>query len=108
MPTAARRPRAWHSPAERGENAESSHPYGRAWLSWRTAKCLRWREKKSGAEGSRTLDLLNAIQALSQLSYGPTTAGSRRPPPIAVYPGVVNVSGRALRPAPARARMGFT
>ena len=24
-----------------------------------------------GAEGSRTLDLLNAIQALSQLSYGP-------------------------------------
>jgi hypothetical protein len=28
--------------------------------------------KKSGAEGSRTLDLLNAIQALSQLSYGPT------------------------------------
>ena len=29
-----------------------------------------------GAEGSRTLDLLNAIQALSQLSYGPT--GFRR------------------------------
>ena len=26
---------------------------------------------KSGAEGSRTPDLLNAIQALSQLSYGP-------------------------------------
>ena len=25
-----------------------------------------------GAEGSRTPDLLNAIQALSQLSYGPT------------------------------------
>ena len=25
-----------------------------------------------GAEGNRTLDLLNAIQALSQLSYGPT------------------------------------
>ena len=30
------------------------------------------REMASGAEGSRTLDLLNAIQALSQLSYGPT------------------------------------
>ena len=30
------------------------------------------REWQSGAEGSRTLDLLNAIQALSQLSYGPT------------------------------------
>src|SRR4028119_469058 len=28
-----------------------------------------------GAEGSRTLDLLNAIQALSQLSYGPTQDG---------------------------------
>src|SRR4029079_16223094 len=29
-----------------------------------------------GAEGNRTLDLLNAIQALSQLSYGPTRPGS--------------------------------
>jgi hypothetical protein len=27
-----------------------------------------------GADGSRTHDLLNAIQALSQLSYGPTDA----------------------------------
>ena len=27
--------------------------------------------RRSGAEGSRTPDLLNAIQALSQLSYGP-------------------------------------
>jgi len=27
----------------------------------------------SGAEGNRTPDLLNAIQALSQLSYGPNT-----------------------------------
>ena len=26
---------------------------------------------RSGAEGSRTPDLLNAIQALSQLSYSP-------------------------------------
>jgi hypothetical protein len=30
-------------------------------------------ERPSGAEGSRTPDLLNAIQALSQLSYGPDT-----------------------------------
>jgi hypothetical protein len=30
------------------------------------------RAKGGGAEGNRTLDLLNAIQALSQLSYGPT------------------------------------
>ena len=28
-----------------------------------------------GAERDRTADLLNAIQALSQLSYGPTMAG---------------------------------
>src|SRR4029434_366458 len=34
------------------------------------------RNGRSGAEESRTPDLLNAIQALSQLSYGPTTAGS--------------------------------
>jgi hypothetical protein len=30
-------------------------------------------EPFSGAEGNRTPDLLNAIQALSQLSYGPNT-----------------------------------
>ena len=30
------------------------------------------RESNGGADGSRTHDLLNAIQALSQLSYGPT------------------------------------
>ena len=30
-------------------------------------------EDTDGAEGSRTPDLLNAIQALSQLSYGPST-----------------------------------
>jgi hypothetical protein len=29
-------------------------------------------QKFGGADGSRTHDLLNAIQALSQLSYGPT------------------------------------
>ena len=28
--------------------------------------------KIGGAEGNRTLDLLNAIEALSQLSYSPT------------------------------------
>jgi hypothetical protein len=35
-----------------------------------------------GAKGSRTPDLLNAIQALSQLSYGPTqdaVSGRSRP-----------------------------
>ena len=30
------------------------------------------KRKSGGAKGSRTPDLLNAIQALSQLSYGPT------------------------------------
>jgi hypothetical protein len=29
-------------------------------------------QKFGGADGNRTHDLLNAIQALSQLSYGPT------------------------------------
>src|SRR5689334_1667352 len=38
----------------------------------------------SGAEGSRTLDLLNAIQALSQLSYGPTRG--RKPSRDALIP----------------------
>jgi hypothetical protein len=33
---------------------------------------MRIFRKSGGAEGNRTLDLLNAIQALSQLSYGPT------------------------------------
>jgi hypothetical protein len=31
----------------------------------------------NGAEGDRTPDLLNAIQALSQLSYGPARVPSR-------------------------------
>jgi hypothetical protein len=33
----------------------------------------------SGAEGNRTPDLLNAIQALSQLSYSPGSVGPRSP-----------------------------
>ena len=33
----------------------------------------------SGAEGSRTLDLLHAMQALSQLSYGPLCANGAVP-----------------------------
>lgn len=34
------------------------------------------REKDGGARRNRTADLLNAIQALSQLSYGPTVAAT--------------------------------
>ena len=34
------------------------------------------RGEGGGAGGNRTRDLLNAIQALSQLSYGPTERGS--------------------------------
>jgi hypothetical protein len=37
------------------------------------------RSGTSGAEGNRTPDLLNAIQALSQLSYGPDRTSYRRP-----------------------------
>ncbi len=36
-------------------------------------------QKISGAEGSRTLDLLHAMQALSQLSYGPLGVSSLIP-----------------------------
>ncbi len=31
----------------------------------------RTKDLSGGAEGNRTLDLMNAIHALSQLSYGP-------------------------------------
>ena len=35
---------------------------------------------KSGADRARTDDLLHAMQALSQLSYGPNSLGNRRCP----------------------------
>ena len=50
----------------------SSHVPG-----WRTSGCAGSRQLRrisGGAKGSRTPDLLNAIQALSQLSYGPGRA----------------------------------
>jgi hypothetical protein len=40
-------------------------------LALRAIGQLSYVEKANGAEGDRTLDLLNAIQALSQLSYSP-------------------------------------
>jgi hypothetical protein len=49
------------------------HPdrsWGKKWRATRSSGLSR--AKGGGAEGNRTLDLLNAIQALSQLSYGPT------------------------------------
>src|SRR6478752_8515716 len=42
----------------------------------RTNICLPWRP--SGGEGNRTPDLLNAIQALSQLSYAPGPLGNTK------------------------------
>ena len=47
----------WNGPGKIGLPPEALHYY---------------RAKNGGADGSRTHDLLNAIQALSQLSYGPT------------------------------------
>ncbi len=38
-----------------------------------------WVVSCGGAEGDRTPDLLNAIQALSQLSYGPTETDYSNP-----------------------------
>ncbi len=43
---------------------------GQAVTYWSLGKTRKTR-KDGGAEGGRTPDLLNAIQALSQLSYGP-------------------------------------
>jgi hypothetical protein len=43
-------------------------------------------DRTGGAEGNRTPDLLNAIQALSQLSYGPV---HRRRRDLALFSGVI-------------------
>ena len=43
-------------------------------------------DRTGGAEGNRTPDLLNAIQALSQLSYGPV---HRRRRDVALFSGVI-------------------
>ena len=59
---------------------------------------------QSGADGSRTHDLLNAIQALSQLSYGPGRAGRVRAPRS--YTGAVPVGQRAVRRRRARGMGG--
>jgi hypothetical protein len=47
------------------------------------------RSRRDGARGTRTPDLLGAIQALSQLSYSPERAPSRRArrPMVAAHPG---------------------
>ena len=43
---------------------------------WLTADSLRLRAKVGGARRDRTADLVNAIHALSHLSYGPNSQGS--------------------------------
>jgi hypothetical protein len=50
---------------------------------------------QTGAEGSRTPDLLGAIQALSQLSYGPSDRWIRTPDPSTKSPlsGVMGATG---------------
>ena len=45
------------------------------------------RKAGGGAEGNRTPDLLNAIQALSQLSYGPVHEIAARQGPAGALPG---------------------
>src|SRR5690606_10312564 len=62
-------------------------------------------ESAGGAGGSRTPDLLNAIQALSQLSYSPSgsprteSGASYRPPPAVAREGLRPPSDRATGPA---------
>ena len=60
-----------------------------------------------GARGSRTLDLLNAIQSLSQLSYGPTRSAyeyTSRPPgrqdTVVAVRGGRGAGGARPRPPP--------
>ena len=43
--------------------------------TYRSATTVTYFRQPSGGEGNRTPDLLNAIQALSQLSYAPGTHG---------------------------------
>ena len=51
----------------------------------------------SGAEGGRTLNLLDATEALSQLSYRPYTV---RPPPKSRIRGHQRWAGGIIRTAP--------
>ena len=53
---------------EHGQNTDkfSKMGYGESFNGFQVLNLF------GGADGSRTHDLLNAIQALSQLSYGPT------------------------------------
>src|SRR5262249_1560196 len=56
--------------------------YGGPWVACdRGTKQCRSDFSSSGAERDRTVDLLNAIQALSQLSYSPVTRKFRAVPP---------------------------
>ena len=60
-------------------------------------KSARGQTGNSGAEGNRTLDLLNAIQALSQLSYGPTRTGGKETKAALVPEGAATRQGSAPR-----------
>src|SRR6201988_2919095 len=63
------------------------------------------RAKRGGARRDRTADLLHAMQALSQLSYGPTLKSRRN---LRTAPHLVKLSGPEFRRAPyrnARARV---
>ena len=76
--------KGWKGPAAKslillvepkGIGSRAARPLGRGATTenlWRHQR--RAQRGAGGAEGNRTLDLLNAIQALSQLSYGPTPA----------------------------------
>jgi hypothetical protein len=48
---------------------------------WKDFRRRKRQEKFGGANRDRTDDLLNAIQALSQLSYGPTPGKEPAPFP---------------------------
>ncbi len=64
----------------------------------RPASAPAWRRLTSGGEGDRTPDLVNAIHALSQLSYAPVILGGPENPSSApstgTYEGVIGVSSQ--------------
>src|ERR1700757_124049 len=64
-----------------GSGATAFTPFATKGLGWLAQPKLAKRAKAGGARRDRTADLLHAMQALSQLSYGPVTcSGTSRFP----------------------------
>ena len=83
QPDSNRRPQPWQGCALPAELCPRSHrsDLNRRPLDYESSALpLSYGGRCSGAGGSRTRDLMSAIHALSQLSYGPNVYCSGRPP----------------------------